>query len=157
MRASFNHIRHLTLCAAGSGAPFKAVDIFDAVSRLWSYANLSQARHSLAATSLPNHGLAFFAGGDGASSSRDLRVVAMHLCSVKWDLCGRIVKYWAHSHILNCVQLVRALPLMLWTYLTQLRVHGALPLSHRLDTGSQPHRCRITDLPFLLAAGVRHV
>ncbi len=68
---------------------FAAVDIFDAASGLWSYANLSQARYSLAATSLPNHGLAFFAGGDGASSCRDLRVVKMHLCSVKWDLRGR--------------------------------------------------------------------
>jgi hypothetical protein len=78
---------YLMICTAG-GAPYNTVDIFDATSRLWSYANLSQARFSLAATSLPNHGLAFFAGGTGASSSRDLRVVAMHLCSVKWDLRG---------------------------------------------------------------------
>ncbi len=34
----------------------------------WSTANLSEARHSAAATSLPNQGLAFFAGGQGTSS-----------------------------------------------------------------------------------------
>ena len=32
----------------------------------WSTANLSQARHLLAATSLPNVGVAIFAGGQGA-------------------------------------------------------------------------------------------
>jgi hypothetical protein len=33
----------------------------------WSIANLSEARQLLAATSLPNQGLAIFAGGDGTS------------------------------------------------------------------------------------------
>jgi hypothetical protein len=40
-----------------------AVDIFDARSGLWSKATLSVARGYLAATSLPNQGLAIFAGG----------------------------------------------------------------------------------------------
>jgi len=43
----------------------KAVDIFNASSGLWSTAALSVARDLLAATSLPNQGLAIFAGGRG--------------------------------------------------------------------------------------------
>ncbi len=41
------------------------VDIFDATARTWSTAALSVARGGLAATSLPNAGLAIFAGGFG--------------------------------------------------------------------------------------------
>ncbi len=49
-------------CAAGAGAdPF--VDIFNEASGIWSTAVLSQARGCLAATSLPNAGVAIFAGG----------------------------------------------------------------------------------------------
>jgi hypothetical protein len=40
------------------------VDIFNATSGTWSTAVLSVARSLLAATSLPNHGIAIFAGGD---------------------------------------------------------------------------------------------
>ena len=39
------------------------VDIFDGSSGRWSTAGLSVARYSLSATSLPNQGLAIFAGG----------------------------------------------------------------------------------------------
>ena len=39
------------------------VDIFNASSGLWSTAALSVGRYHLAATSLPNQGLAIFAGG----------------------------------------------------------------------------------------------
>ena len=42
-----------------------AVDIFNVTSGAWSTAALSVARRSLAATSLPNLGLAIFAGGMG--------------------------------------------------------------------------------------------
>ena len=42
------------------------VDIFDATAGTWSTAALSVARLLLAATSLPNAGLAIFAGGAGA-------------------------------------------------------------------------------------------
>ncbi len=42
---------------------FKTVDIFDATSGRWTTAVLSVARDFLAATSLPNQGLALFAGG----------------------------------------------------------------------------------------------
>ncbi len=39
------------------------VDIFNARSGIWTTAALSVARYLLAATSLPNDGLAIFAGG----------------------------------------------------------------------------------------------
>jgi hypothetical protein len=39
------------------------VDIFDATTGNWSTAVLSEARYFLTATSLPNRGLAIFAGG----------------------------------------------------------------------------------------------
>jgi hypothetical protein len=45
----------------------KVVDIFDASSGRWSAAALSVARYYLAATSLPNQGLAMFAGGQSGS------------------------------------------------------------------------------------------
>jgi hypothetical protein len=43
------------------------VDIFSTATGTWTTAALSLARGTLAATSLPNQGLAFFAGGGGAS------------------------------------------------------------------------------------------
>jgi hypothetical protein len=46
---------------------FNVVDIFDATTGNWSTAVLSEARSSLAATSLPNQGLAIFAGGGSTS------------------------------------------------------------------------------------------
>ena len=42
-----------------------AVDIFNVKSETWTTAVLSVARQLLAATSLPNEGLAIFAGGQG--------------------------------------------------------------------------------------------
>ena len=55
------------LCARAdvSGTVVKnTVDIFNATSGLWTTAALSDVRVLLAATSLPNQGLAIFAGGD---------------------------------------------------------------------------------------------
>ena len=52
----------LTPCAAGV-IPSSAVDIFNVTSGLWTTATLSVARNGLAATSLPNLGVAIFAGG----------------------------------------------------------------------------------------------
>ena len=49
-------------CAAGSGF-FNVVDIFNVTAGTWSTAALSQARENLAATSLPDAGVAIFAGG----------------------------------------------------------------------------------------------
>jgi hypothetical protein len=53
-------------CAAGTGNS-NAVEIFNVTSGAWSTAALSQARNGLAATSLPNHGVAVFAGGSCTS------------------------------------------------------------------------------------------
>ncbi len=54
----------LLLLIADSGSTgSNVVDIFDGSSGRWSTAALSVARDSLAATSLPNQGLAIFAGG----------------------------------------------------------------------------------------------
>jgi hypothetical protein len=49
-------------CAAGSVSS-NVVDIFNVRAGTWSTAALSQARSYLAATSLPNAGVAIFAGG----------------------------------------------------------------------------------------------
>ena len=54
-------------CAGASGHIVSSTDIFNARSGVWTTAALSVARYYLAATSLPNEGLAIFAGGDGAS------------------------------------------------------------------------------------------
>ncbi len=53
-------------CAAGSGDS-NVVDIFNVTSGTWSTAVLSQARQFLAATSLPDAGVAIFAGGSCTS------------------------------------------------------------------------------------------
>ena len=55
----------LILCADGN-AYSVAVDIFNATAGTWSTAVLSAARWTPAATSLPNLGVAIFAGGEGA-------------------------------------------------------------------------------------------
>jgi hypothetical protein len=48
---------------AGHNLGSNVVDIFDGSSGRWSTAVLSVGRGFLAATSLPNQGLAIFAGG----------------------------------------------------------------------------------------------
>ncbi len=48
------------------------VDIFNATAGTWSTAALSVGRGYLAVTSLPNAGLAFFAGGGGYSNVVDI-------------------------------------------------------------------------------------
>jgi hypothetical protein len=53
-------------CAVGSDSYSTAADIFNVTSGAWSTAALSAARGSLAATSLPNVGVAIFAGGIGS-------------------------------------------------------------------------------------------
>jgi hypothetical protein len=54
-------------CADGNNAASNAVDIFSTATGTWTTAALRVARFKFAATSLPNQGLAFFAGGGGAS------------------------------------------------------------------------------------------
>ena len=51
------------MCCAGGGGYSNAVDIFNATSGRWTTAALSVAKGYLAATSLPEQGLAIFAGG----------------------------------------------------------------------------------------------
>ena len=53
-------------CSGGAGAAVNTVDMFNARSGVWTTAALSVARFYFAATSLPNDGLAIFAGGQGA-------------------------------------------------------------------------------------------
>ncbi len=53
----------LLTCCPGESSYSSAVDIFDVSSGQWRTAALSVARSGLAATSLPNEGLAIFAGG----------------------------------------------------------------------------------------------
>ena len=65
----------LMLCAADSG-PSNAVDIFHVTSGVWSTAALSVARGGLAATSLPNVGVAIFAGGGSAFGHVYFRIFA---------------------------------------------------------------------------------
>ncbi len=48
---------------AGGPSEMNTVDIFNVTSGSWSTAALSKARYFPAATSLPNQGLAIFAGG----------------------------------------------------------------------------------------------
>ena len=54
----------------GSHTPSNVVDIYNAITGVWSTAQLTEARYNLAATSLAGQGLAIFAGGqDGRSVS----------------------------------------------------------------------------------------
>jgi hypothetical protein len=68
----------LTTCADGSQSVV-AVDIFNAIEGTWSTGNLSLARSFFAATSLPNFGVAIFAGGLCAC------------CHVRFDLLQNVL------------------------------------------------------------------
>jgi hypothetical protein len=61
-------------CAAVNGYTSNAVDIFNMISGAWSTAALSVARYKLAATSLPDAGVAIFAGGEGTLCDVFLRL-----------------------------------------------------------------------------------
>jgi hypothetical protein len=72
-------------CAANSGVS-NAVDIFNVTSGAWITAALSAARYSLAATSLPNHGVAIFAGGQSMCCHFYFRIFARCVVRVgEWD------------------------------------------------------------------------
>ena len=73
---------------AGLGGSTDAVDIFDATSGRWTTAALSVARYQLAATSLPNQGLAIFAGGwIGMYVILFVELLILH-DGVMWELGG---------------------------------------------------------------------
>ena len=66
----------LMRCAVGSSYS-DAVDIYNLTSGAWSTAALSAARTYLAATSLPNHAVAIFAGGYNCTCCHvDFRIFA---------------------------------------------------------------------------------
>jgi hypothetical protein len=72
-------------CAVDGGVS-NAVDIFNLMSGAWSTAALSVARVSLAATSLPNLGVAIFAGGSGTCCHVYFRIFACCVVLVgEWD------------------------------------------------------------------------
>ncbi len=72
-------------CAVG-GSFSNAVDIFNVTSGAWSTAALSEARLNLAATSLPNVGVAIFAGGRGTCCHVCFRIFASCVVRVgEWD------------------------------------------------------------------------
>ena len=84
-----NMCARLTTCAV-DGYYSNAVDIFDATTGSWqlflgswSTATLSVPRYSLAATSLPNLGLAIFAGGQGTCFR-----VALECCGTRCFVRG---------------------------------------------------------------------
>ena len=62
-------------CADGS-VYSNVVDIFNVASGAWSTAALSEARAYLVATSLPNLGVAIFAGGIGTCCHVDFLIFA---------------------------------------------------------------------------------
>ena len=87
-------------CAADGTSYFNAVDIFNVTSGAWSTAALSVPPTTLAATSLPNLGVAFFAGGIGTCCHVDflyLRVLRCLGWGIGW-LSGR--------SLLCCLQLI---------------------------------------------------
>jgi hypothetical protein len=79
-------IASASLMPCAGGSVNNAVDIFNVTSGAWSTAALSVGRLNLAATSLPNQGLAIFAGGYGTCCHVYFRVFAC--CGVRvgeWD------------------------------------------------------------------------
>jgi hypothetical protein len=66
-------------CACGLLAHAAAHNVASESFGIWSTANLSVGRYSLAATSLPNQGLAIFAGGWGRSRDCFVAVIAGRL------------------------------------------------------------------------------
>jgi hypothetical protein len=88
------------ICAATSSAPSDVVDIFNGITGKWSTAVLSVARRELAATSLPNQGLAIFGGGQ---STYVLRVVG---CFAEFVCKSHALRRW-QRHLLRCGYLQR--------------------------------------------------
>jgi hypothetical protein len=71
-------------CAAVGSDRSNVVDIFNVTSGAWSTAVLSVARAGLAATSLPNLGVAIFAGGDSTCYHVDFCIFAFCVVLV-WE------------------------------------------------------------------------
>jgi hypothetical protein len=71
-----------------SGNPSNVVDIFNVMTGAWSTAVLSVARYSVAATSLPNAGVAIFAGGESTCCFVRLSCYRMGLGARGMHACG---------------------------------------------------------------------
>jgi hypothetical protein len=93
-------------CAAGGDAS-NVVDIFNVAAGSWSTAALSVARIYLAATSLPNAGVAIFAGGtstccdvcfedvrDGAWVRGGMRECGGVLCCDDVSMSHALCRWW---------------------------------------------------------------
>ena len=146
-------------CAVGyDNAVSSVVDIFNVLTGTWSTAALFQARHSLAAASLPNAGVAIFAGGYCTSCYLCVRCCRMGM-SVRgvheWVECGCVLRREPVSCLVQW-QLIKATP-MSWTSSTWRLELGALQPSARPGAILQPRRCRMPESRSLLAAIVRPV
>jgi hypothetical protein len=89
------------------GGVSNVVDIFNVTSGAWSSAALSVPRAALEATSLPNIGVAIFAGGIGTCCHVYFRIFA---CCVVWygEWDARVGKGW----FADCVCKSHALPVV---------------------------------------------
>ena len=91
----------LGIFAATSGLTTDAVDIFNVKSGTWTTAVLSVARQYLAATSLPNEGLAIFAGGAGALFLHYVFACRMiSFCLWEWRGMGASMR-WRKQRVVN--------------------------------------------------------
>jgi hypothetical protein len=77
-------------CAA-NGASTNVIDVFNVTANAWSTAVLSVARTWLAATSLPNHGIAIFAGGNTYSSGYSFAVDIFNVTTNAWSTAVLLV------------------------------------------------------------------
>jgi hypothetical protein len=126
---------------ASSWKPSKVVDIFNATAGTWSVANLSEARVFLAAASLPNHGLAIFAGGIVLqSTSFDCNCSDRSEFSLTGDVLGgvnscvgEVYRDKVRSGFSCFAQMTSNNTPTLWTFSTQPRELGELQISARLD------------------------
>jgi hypothetical protein len=123
----------------------RSVDIFDSLSGTWKTAQLSVMVENLAATSLPNLGVAIFAGGYGAYFT------AKNIFRYRGCLHDSV---WFVDRG-NIFQRVAGLGLLSWIFTTPIPKLGALHNLMKLDLYSRLHRYRISELRYSLAAGVR--
>ncbi len=88
-----------TLCAGLRYCPSNVVDIFSATAGTWSTAALSEGRFFLEAASLPDQGLAIFAGG--ASTYRGVYCSG---CREAWIVRGPWCRGYSFVGTVCCVE-----------------------------------------------------
>ena len=76
-------------CADNDSNVVNTVHIFNSTVGVWTTAALSVARSGVAATSLPNDGLAIFAGGQGAQCVLMLVIAVVENSVGKGGMCTR--------------------------------------------------------------------